>query len=169
MRESGIVALKPTTLTYEEAAAVPDGSLMALTMLRPLSPLRGKSVLVYGAAGSIGSAAVQLLAHEFGTEVTAVCDTKDVERVRLLGARDIIDRLREDFTTNGKTYDIVFDAVGKHSFSPFEAIAARRELHLDHARRRTPATAADDCLRVLAQPGSPHGHESGRGTESLPG
>jgi len=116
VRESGIIALKPTTLTYEEAAAVPDGSLMALTMLRPLSPLQGKSVLVYGAAGSIGSAAVQLLAHEFGAEVTAVCDTKDVERVRSLGARHIIDRLREDFTRNGKTYDIVFDAVGKHSF-----------------------------------------------------
>ncbi len=116
VRESGVIAHKPTGLTYEEAAAVPDGSLLALTCLRPASPLRGKSVLVYGAAGSIGTAAVQLLAHHFEAEVTAVCDTKDVELVRSLGARDVHDRLREDFTTNGRTYDVIFDAVGKHSF-----------------------------------------------------
>ena len=115
-RESGVIALKPTGLTFEEAAAVPDGSLLALTCLRPAYPLRGKSVLVYGAAGSIGTAAVQLLAHYFEAEVTAVCDTKDVELVRSLGARDVLDRFREDFTKNGKTYDVIFDAVGKHSF-----------------------------------------------------
>jgi NADPH:quinone reductase-like Zn-dependent oxidoreductase len=116
VRESGVIARKPTTLAYDEAAAVPDGSMMALTILRPLSPLQGKSVLVYGAAGSIGSAAVQLLARHFGAEVTAVCDTKDVERMQPLGAGEIIDRLHEDFTRSGKTYDVVFDAVGKHSF-----------------------------------------------------
>jgi NADPH:quinone reductase-like Zn-dependent oxidoreductase len=115
-RESGVIAQKPTGLTYEEAAAVPDGSLLALTCLRPAYPLRGKSVLVYGAAGSVGTAAVQLLAHHFGAEVTAVCDTKDVELVRSLGARDVLDRLREDFTKNGQTHDVIFDAVGKHSF-----------------------------------------------------
>ncbi len=115
-RESGAIAQKPTGLTYEEAAAVPDGSLLALTCLRPAYPLPGKSVLVYGAAGSIGTAAVQLLAHHFEAEVTAVCDTKDVELVRSLGAQDVLDRLREDFTKNGKTYDVIFDAVGKHSF-----------------------------------------------------
>ena len=74
--ESGPVALKPTTLTYEEAAVVPDGSLLAITCLRPAYPLQGKSVLVYGAAGSVGTAAVQLLANHFGADVTAVCDTK---------------------------------------------------------------------------------------------
>lgn len=116
VRESGVIAQKPTRLTYEEAAAVPDGSLLALTCLRPAYPPRGKSVLVYGGAGSIGTAAVQLLAHHFEAEVTAVCDTKDVELVRSLGARDVLDRLREDFTENGKTYDVIFDAVGKHSF-----------------------------------------------------
>jgi NADPH:quinone reductase-like Zn-dependent oxidoreductase len=76
----------------------------------------GKSVVVYGAAGSIGTAAVQLLAHHFEAEVTAVCDTKDVELVRSLGAQDVFDRFRDDFTKNGKTYDVIFDAVGKHSF-----------------------------------------------------
>jgi NADPH:quinone reductase-like Zn-dependent oxidoreductase len=116
VRESGVIAQKPRGLTYEEAAAVPDGSLLALTCLRPASPLQGKSVLVYGAAGSIGTGAVQLLAHHFEAEVTAVCDTKDVELVRSLGARDVLDRFREDFTKNGKTYDVIFDAVGKHSF-----------------------------------------------------
>ena len=116
VRESGVIAQKPTELSYEEAAAVPDGSLLSLTCLRPGYPLQGKSVLVYGAAGSVGTAAVQLLARHFETEVTAVCDTKDVELVSSLGAGDVLDRFREDFTKNGKTYDVIFDAVGKHSF-----------------------------------------------------
>jgi NADPH:quinone reductase-like Zn-dependent oxidoreductase len=116
VRESGVIAQKPTGLTYEEAAAVPDGALVARTCLQPADPLRGKRVLVYGAAGSIGTAAVQLLAHHFGAEVTAVCDTKAVELVRSLGAREVLDRFRVDFTENGKTYDVIFDAVGKHSF-----------------------------------------------------
>ncbi|MFN2470547.1 MAG: NAD(P)-dependent alcohol dehydrogenase [Gaiellaceae bacterium] len=116
VRESGPIAQKPTRLTYEEAAAIPDGSLLAFTCMRPAYPLRGKSVLVYGAAGSVGTAAVQLLAHHFEADVTAVCDTKDVELVRSLGARDVHDRFREDFTKNGTTYDVIFDAVGKHSF-----------------------------------------------------
>jgi NADPH:quinone reductase-like Zn-dependent oxidoreductase len=114
--ESGVIAPKPTGLAYEEAAAIPDGSLLALTCLRPAGPPKGRRFLVYGAAGSVGTAAVQLLAHHFEADVTAVCDTKDVERVRSLGARDVIDRLREDFTKNGQTYDAIFDAVGKHSF-----------------------------------------------------
>ena len=116
VRESGVIAHKPAQLTFEEAAAIPDGSLLALTCMRPAHPLEGKSVLVYGAAGSVGTAAVQLLAHHVETDVTAVCDTKDVELVRSLGAREVFDRFREDFTRNGKTYDVIFDAVGKHSF-----------------------------------------------------
>jgi NADPH:quinone reductase-like Zn-dependent oxidoreductase len=113
---SGVIAAKPAGLTYEETAALPDGSLLALTCLRPAYPLKGKRALVYGAAGSVGTAAVQLLAHHFEADVTAVCDTKDVELVRSLGARDVIDRFHADFTKNGKTYDVIFDAVGKHSF-----------------------------------------------------
>ena len=115
--ETGVIAPMPKGLTYEEAAAIPDGSLLALTCLRPAFPLQGKSVLVYGAAGSVGTAAVQLLANHFEAgDVTAVCDTNDVELVRSLGAREVLDRLREDFTTTGKTYGVIFDAVGKHSF-----------------------------------------------------
>jgi NADPH:quinone reductase-like Zn-dependent oxidoreductase len=116
VRENGVIAQKPTGLTFGEAAAVPDGSLLALSCMRAAYPLRGKSVLVYGAAGSVGTAAVQLFAHHFEAEVTAVCDTKDVELLRSLGARDVLDRFREDFTKNGTTYDVIFDAVGKHSF-----------------------------------------------------
>ena len=77
--ESGVIVEKPQALTFEEAAAIPDGSLLALTCLRAAEPLRGKHVLVYGAAGSVGTAAVQLLGGHFEAEVTAVCDTKDVE------------------------------------------------------------------------------------------
>jgi NADPH:quinone reductase-like Zn-dependent oxidoreductase len=116
VREDGVIAPKPATLSFEEAAALPDGALLALTCLRPAEPLQGKSIVVYGAAGSIGTAAVQLLVNHFKAEVTAVCETKDVELVRSLGAHEVLDRLREDFTATGKTYDVVFDAVGKHSF-----------------------------------------------------
>ena len=116
VRERGVIAQKPARLTHEEAAAVPEGSLLALSMLRPVAPLHGASVLVYGAAGSIGTGAVQLLAHHFEAEVTAVCDTKDVELVRSLGARAVLDRFHEDFTESGETYDVIFDTVGKHSF-----------------------------------------------------
>ena len=115
--ETGVIVPMPNGLTYEEAAAIPDGSLLALTCLRPAYPLRGKSVLVYGAAGSVGTAAVQLLVNHFEVaDATAVCDTNDVELVRSLGAQEVVDRLREDFTQTGRTYDVVFDAVGKHSF-----------------------------------------------------
>ena len=148
VRESGVIAPKPTGLTYEEAAAVSDGSLLALTMLRPVAPLRGKSVLVHGAAGSIGTAAVQLLAQYFESEVTAVCDTKDVELVRSLGAGDVLDRFRDDFTTSGKIYDVIFDAVGKHSFR-----RCRRSLNSAGSTSR-PTSGSCTTRRFLL---SPHG------------
>jgi NADPH:quinone reductase-like Zn-dependent oxidoreductase len=115
--EAGVIAPMPKGLKYEEAAAIPDGSLLALSCLRPAYPLQGKSVLVYGAAGSVGTAALQLLANHFEVaHLTAVCDTNDVELVRSLGAQEVVDRLREDFTHTGESYDVIFDAVGKHSF-----------------------------------------------------
>lgn len=116
VRESDAIAHMPASLAYEEAAGVPDGALLALTCLRAAGSVEGKRVLVYGAGGSIGTAAVQLLANHLGAEVTAVCDTKDVELARSLGAREVVDRLREDFTRDGRDYDVVFDAVGKLSF-----------------------------------------------------
>ena len=116
VHETGVVAHSPSGLTFEQAAAVPDGSLLAISSLPPAETLRGRSVLVYGAAGSIGTAAVQLLVQHAEAEVTAVCDTVAVEVVRSLGAHHVVDRLQEDFTKTGTTYDVIFDAVGKHSF-----------------------------------------------------
>ena len=115
VREQGALAHKPASVSFEEAAAVSDGVIIALACLRKADPLEGRRILIYGASGSIGTAAVQLTKH-FGAHVTAVCNTKNVELVRSLGADVLVDYLQEDFTKNGETYDVVFDAVGKHSF-----------------------------------------------------
>ena len=115
IKESASVAMKPSGMTFEEAAAVTDGMELALACLRKGGPLEGRSILIYGASGSIGTAAVQLARH-FGAEVTAVCSTKNVELVRSLGADTVIDYTQADFTKNGKRYDVIFDSVGKHSF-----------------------------------------------------
>jgi NADPH:quinone reductase-like Zn-dependent oxidoreductase len=115
VRESGVIARKPSRLSFEEAAGVADGALLALTLMKSAFPLEGKRVVVYGASGSIGVAAVQVAKH-FGAHVTAVCNTKNVELVRSLGADEVVDYLREDFTRNGATYGVVLDAVGKLSF-----------------------------------------------------
>ena len=115
IRESAPVAHKPAGMTFEAAAAVCDGASIALSCVRHADLREGRSILIYGASGSIGTAAVQLAKH-FGANVTAVCNTKNVELVRSLGADEVIDYLHEDFTKSGKTYDVIFDAVGKHSF-----------------------------------------------------
>jgi NADPH:quinone reductase-like Zn-dependent oxidoreductase len=115
MRESAALAPKPAGVSYQEAAAVCDGVILALMGLRPADVRKGRSILVYGASGSIGTAAVQLSRY-FGADVTAVCGTKNLDLVRSLGPEQVIDNTREDFTTNGQAYDVIFDAVGKHSF-----------------------------------------------------
>ena len=115
VREDRPLAHKPAGMTFEEAAAASDGAILALTALRKGDLRKGQKILIYGASGSIGTAAVQLAKH-FEADVTAVCNTKNVELVRSLGADEVVDYLQEDFTKNGKTYDAVFDAVGKHSF-----------------------------------------------------
>ena len=116
MQQSAALARMPAGMPFEEAAAVPDGALLALNALRPVALREGQRILVYGASGSIGSAGVQL-ARSFGAEVTAVCTTKSFELVRSLGADEMIDYTQEDFTKNGRTYDAIFDAVGKLSFT----------------------------------------------------
>ena len=113
--ERGALAHKPAGMTFEEASAVCDGASIALACVRNADLRKGRSILVYGASGSIGTAAVQL-ARYYDAHVTAVCNTKNVELVRSLGADEVIDYLHEDFTKNGETYDVIFDAVGKHSF-----------------------------------------------------
>jgi NADPH:quinone reductase-like Zn-dependent oxidoreductase len=116
VKAAKVVAHKPANITFEEAAAVPDGAFNALTCLRRAGVGPGMHVLVYGASGSIGTAIVQLAKH-VGARVTAVCNTKNVELVRSLGADEVLDYTRgDDFTKNREAYDVVFDAVGKHSF-----------------------------------------------------
>jgi NADPH:quinone reductase-like Zn-dependent oxidoreductase len=114
VREQGVIARIPDGVTDEEAAAAPDGALSAISLLKR-HVQKGRRVLVYGASGSIGVGGVQVAKH-LGAFVTAVCNTKNLELVHSLGADEAIDYLNEDFTQNGETYDVDFDAVGEHSF-----------------------------------------------------
>ena len=116
MRENGLVALKPVNMTFDEAATVPYGALTALNLLRKANIQRGQKILISGASGGIGSYAIQLAKH-YGAEVTGVCGTPRVALVKALGASHVIDYTKEDFTQNRKTYDVIFDVLGKSSFS----------------------------------------------------
>jgi NADPH:quinone reductase-like Zn-dependent oxidoreductase len=115
IQEKGRIGPMPAATSFDEAAPLTDGPFNALWCLRSAKLQKGQRILIYGASGAIGTAGVQL-ARYFEADVTAVCGTKNVELVKSLGADRVIDYMKEDFTQNGETYDVIFDAVGKHSF-----------------------------------------------------
>ena len=116
MPEDGMVGIKPVNMTYEEACCVPYGGIMALSHLGKVEIKKGQKVLINGASGGIGSLGLQLAKH-YGAEVTAVCGTPRLDYVRALGADKVIDYTKEDFTKNGEIYDLIYDILGKSSFS----------------------------------------------------
>ncbi|WP_425807414.1 NAD(P)-dependent alcohol dehydrogenase [Desulfitobacterium sp. Sab5] len=113
--ETGSITTKPLNMSYEEAAAVCDGMMLAMTYIRRIDFKNVQKILINGASGSIGSACVQL-AKYYGAKITAVCSTKNLELVKSLGAEKVVNYTTEDFTEDDEMYDVVIDAVGKSSF-----------------------------------------------------
>jgi NADPH:quinone reductase-like Zn-dependent oxidoreductase len=127
--ENGALVSKPTTVTYEKAAAIPWGGMTALYFLRKGKVHNGQHVLIYGASGSVGTAAIQL-AKYFGADVTGVCSTAHVELVKSLGAETVIDYTQEDFSRSRVTYDVIFDAVGKSPFAGCMRVLKKEGVYL---------------------------------------
>ena len=129
MAENEAITTMPSNLTYEEAAPITEGGHYALCDIRAAKIKSGQHILIYGATGAIGSAAVQL-AKYFGAKVTAVCDTNNAQLVRSLGADVVIDYTKQDFTKIGQTFDVVFDAVGKSSFAQCKQLLSKRGIYM---------------------------------------
>lgn len=129
MKEQEAITTLPNNLTYEEAAPITEGGHYALCNIRAAKVKKGQQVLVYGATGAIGSAAVQLLKH-FGAQVTAVCNTKNVSLVKSLGADEVIDYTTQDFTKTPKLFEFIFDAVGKSSFKECKPLLSKKGIYI---------------------------------------
>ena len=154
MRETAALAHKPASITFEEAAAVCDGMSLALPSLEAADVREGTRLLIYGASGSVGTAAVQLARH-LGAHVTAVTETRSLELVRSLGADEVVDFTTTDFTDTPKRYDAIFDAVGKTSFRRTRWLLKRGGTYVDtdlgaywHVVALIPATRLAGTQRV---------------------
>ncbi len=129
VREDSAIALKPSNFSFEDAAVIPYGAIMALYLLRKVNLRPGQKVMIIGASGGIGSAAVQI-ARAMGARVTGVCGTNRVDYVKSLGAEKVIDYTREDYTTSGETYDLIFDVLGRGQINACRAILKPGGIHL---------------------------------------
>ncbi len=129
MDEKDSITTMPSALTYEESAPITEGAHYALCDIRAAKIRSGQNILINGATGAIGSAAVQLVKY-LGAEVTAVCDTKHIELVKSLGADEVIDYTKQDFTRIEKTFDVVFDAVGKSSFGKCKPLLRKGGIYM---------------------------------------
>jgi NADPH:quinone reductase-like Zn-dependent oxidoreductase len=138
----GMIALKPSNLSFEQAAAVPAGALTALAHMRKVNIKKGQKILIYGASGSVGTYAVQI-AKIFGAEVTGVCSTSNVNLVQSLGADTIIDYTKEDFTKSGEVYDVVFDAVFKAPKSRCKKVLKENGVY-DSSHTKVPKLKIED-------------------------
>jgi NADPH:quinone reductase-like Zn-dependent oxidoreductase len=129
--ENGVMVEKPDNISHEEAAVIPMGAIMALYLLREKGNLQaGSKVLINGASGSIGSAAVQIAKNHFGAKVTGVCGTLRTEFVKSLGADKVIDYSKEDFTEYDEKYDLIFDILGKSKFSACKKVLRKNGRYL---------------------------------------
>lgn len=149
----GVLTHMPESISFEEAAAIPVGGMTALEILSRGNIQPGHKVLIYGASGSVGTYAVQLARHYFDADVTGVCSTTNVELVKSLGAEQVIDYTREDFTQFGQTFDVIFDAVGKTSRSGVERILNDNGAYLSVQTTTKETTKNLLILKDLAEAG----------------
>ncbi len=148
--EDGTIARKPGNLSFEEAAALPCAGVTALHCLEKAGIRPGQKVLIYGASGSVGTCAMQLARNHFGAEVTGVCSTANLALVRSLGAVEVIDYTREDFTKRAETYDVIFDAVGKLSREQAKRAAGKTRVFLNVHTASSGANQREGLERLVS-------------------
>lgn len=148
--ENGLIAMKPSNMTYEEAAPISNGALTALLVLRKANIQKGQKVLIYGASGSMGTYSIQL-AKYYGAEVTGVCSTKNVEMVKSLGADKVIDYTQENFNDSGDIYDVIFDSVTKIAPSERKKSLKETGIYLDALKSTEGLKLKQEDLRYLKE------------------